>query len=235
VFGKRYRVKETSAGHRETGTASWYGWEFHGRKTSSGPPFNMFELTAAHKSLPIPTYARVTHLDNGRSIVVKINDRGPFVGERIIDLSYAAAHKLDLIVNGSGEVEVEAIIPGEGGPMYAQAASEPRLAAQAARERDEIALLAKKLEREENTPPPSAMPSKGIFLQLGAFANLDNAENLKARLESELDWLAGNLRIHAAGGIHRLHVGPYDNRAEAERAAERIRLAMGFQAAIVTR
>lgn len=235
VLGKEYIPNTSIRPYKARGGASWYGKKFHGNKTSIGEAYDMFGMTAAHTTLAIPSYVRVTNLSNGRSVVVRVNDRGPFHVGRIIDLSYAAAHKLDLIVNGSGEVEVEAIIPGEGGPIYAQAAPEPRQAAQAARERDEIALLAKQLEREETAPPPSAMPSKGIFLQLGAFANLDNAENLKARLESELDWLAGSLRIHAAGGIHRLHVGPYGNRAEAERAAERIRLAMGFQAAIVTR
>ena len=126
VFGKRYRVKETSAGHREIGTASWYGWDFHGRKTSSGPPFNMFELTAAHKSLPIPTYARVTHLDNGRSIVVKINDRGPFVGERIIDLSYAAAARLDMLDQGTARVEVTALAPYQFLPTLAARRAEAR-------------------------------------------------------------------------------------------------------------
>ncbi len=134
VFGKRYRVKETSAGHREIGTASWYGWDFHGRKTSSGPPFNMFELTAAHKSLPIPTYARVTHLDNGRSIVVKINDRGPFVGERIIDLSYAAAARLDMLDQGTARVEVVALAPYQFLPALAarRAEARERLASRAA-------------------------------------------------------------------------------------------------------
>lgn len=130
VFGRRYRVKETSEGHREIGTASWYGWDFHGRKTSSGPPFNMFELTAAHKSLPIPTYVRVTNLENGRSIVVKVNDRGPFVGERIIDLSYAAAARLDMLEHGTAQVEVVALEPYQ----YL-----PKLAAQRAKAQERLA------------------------------------------------------------------------------------------------
>ncbi|HCB12046.1 MAG TPA: septal ring lytic transglycosylase RlpA family lipoprotein, partial [Gammaproteobacteria bacterium] len=126
VFGRRYRVKETSEGHRETGIASWYGWDFHGRKTSSGPPFNMFELTAAHKSLPIPTYARVTNLENGRSIVVKVNDRGPFAGERIIDLSYAAAARLDMLNQGTAQVEVVALEPYQHLPQLAARRAEER-------------------------------------------------------------------------------------------------------------
>ncbi|HRE18415.1 MAG TPA: septal ring lytic transglycosylase RlpA family protein [Rhodocyclaceae bacterium] len=235
VLGKEYIPNTSVQPYKARGGASWYGKKFHGNKTSIGEPYDMFAMTAAHTTLAIPSYVRVTNLRNGRSVVVRVNDRGPFHVGRIIDLSYAAAHKLDLITNGSGDVEVEAIIPGESNPIYAQTAAEPRLAAQAARDRDEIAAFARKLEREETTPPPAALPGRGIFVQLGAFANLDNAENLKNRLESELDWLTGNLRIHASGGIHRLHVGPYGNRDEAERTAERIRLALGYKPTIVTR
>ena len=126
VFGRRYRVKETSAGYREQGTASWYGWEFHGRKTSSGPPFNMFELTAAHKSLPLPTYVRVTNLNNGRSTVVKVTDRGPFVGTRLIDLSYAAADRLGMLGRGTAPVEVVALEPYQFLPKLAALRAEQR-------------------------------------------------------------------------------------------------------------
>ncbi len=111
VFGKRYYVHNTSEGYRQRGTASWYGSQFHGKKTSSGPTFDMYEVTAAHKNLPIPTYARVTNLGNGRSIVVKINDRGPFVDDRVIDLSYAAATKLGMVEAGTAPVEVAALPP----------------------------------------------------------------------------------------------------------------------------
>ncbi len=146
VFGKRYRVKETSAGHREVGTASWYGWDFHGRKTSSGPPFNMFELTAAHKSLPIPTYVQVTNLENGRRLVVKVNDRGPFVGERIIDLSYAAAARLDMLDQGTAQVEVVALTPYQFLPTLAARRAEAReriasRAAESRRRQEQIAAI----------------------------------------------------------------------------------------------
>jgi len=138
VFGRRYRVKDSSEGHRETGVASWYGWDFHGRKTSSGPLFNMFELTAAHKSLPIPTYARVTNLENGRSIVVKVTDRGPFVDDRTIDLSYAAAARLEMLEQGTAQVEIVALAPYQ----YL-----PNLAARRSEQRERLASLA--LRREE--------------------------------------------------------------------------------------
>ena len=111
VFGRRYRVRETSEGYREQGTASWYGEDFHGRKTSSGSLYDMYELTAAHKSLPLPTYVRVTNLENGLSTVVKVTDRGPFVSGRIIDLSYAAALRLDMLQHGTALVEVAALEP----------------------------------------------------------------------------------------------------------------------------
>ena len=139
VFGRRYRVKETSEGYRETGIASWYGWDFHGRKTSSGPPFNMFDLTAAHKSLPLPTYVRVTNLENGRNVVVKVNDRGPFVGRRLIDLSYAAAGRLDMLEQGTTRVEVAALEPYQYLPDLAARRAElrERLAIQAARREQE--------------------------------------------------------------------------------------------------
>jgi rare lipoprotein A len=109
VFGKTYRVMDSAAGYYATGVASWYGKKFHGRLTSSGEPFDMFKLTAAHRSLPIPTYLKVTNLQNGRSTLVRVNDRGPFHSDRIIDLSYAAAVKLGFENGGTARVRVESI------------------------------------------------------------------------------------------------------------------------------
>ncbi len=104
-------MMETSEGYREVGIASWYGGYFHGRRTSSGDVYDMYQMTAAHKSLPLPTYVRVTHLGNGRSVVLRVNDRGPFVGDRIIDLSFAAATKLGMAEQGTAQVEVVALDP----------------------------------------------------------------------------------------------------------------------------
>jgi rare lipoprotein A len=109
VFGKTYQVMDSGAGYLETGLASWYGTKFHGRSTSSGEPYDMYQLTAAHRSLPIPAYVRVTNLDNGRSSVVRVNDRGPFHSDRIIDLSYAAAVKLGYADQGTARVRVESL------------------------------------------------------------------------------------------------------------------------------
>ena len=111
VFGKRYTVRASSAGYRERGTASWYGHPFDGRPTSSGEMYDMMELTAAHQTLPIPTWVEVTNLKNGKKVVVKVNDRGPFVGKRLIDLSYGAANALDMVREGTARVEVRAL-PG---------------------------------------------------------------------------------------------------------------------------
>ena len=112
VFGKDYRPLASLQPFRQRGMASWYGKRFHGKKTSSGEPYDMYKMTAAHPTLPIPSYARVTNLANGRRVVVRINDRGPFHAGRVIDLSYVAAHKLGYIAAGSAQVEVEAIVPG---------------------------------------------------------------------------------------------------------------------------
>lgn len=113
VFGERYHVRDSAAGFTERGTASWYGTKFHGRRTSSGEAYDMYAMTAAHKTLPLPTYVRVTNLNNGRSVVVRVNDRGPFHDGRIIDLSYAAALKLDVVATGTAPVEIVALEPGD--------------------------------------------------------------------------------------------------------------------------
>ncbi|MBI2307048.1 MAG: septal ring lytic transglycosylase RlpA family protein [Rhodocyclales bacterium] len=244
VFGKEYVPNTSVRPHRERGMGSWYGKKFHGQKTSIGEPYDMFAMTAAHPTLAIPSYARVTNLANGRSVVVRVIDRGPFHIGRVIDLSYAAAHKLDYIRNGSSQVEVEAIVPDATGVAYAQVApAEPRPAA--APQRDEIADIAEKLAGEEKplqkaatiglNGSGSAIPAGGVLLQLGAFANADNAETMRLRMLRELDWAESELRVNVSGGIHRLHLGPYANRAEAERAAERIRQSHGFKPTFVTR
>jgi len=124
VLGKTYHVLNTAAGYDTVGNASWYGRKFHGRLTSSGEPFDMYQLTAAHRTLPIPTYARITNLDNGRTTVVRINDRGPFHDNRIIDLSYAAAVKLGFAAVGTARVRVEVLEPGEDFVLQAGAFSD---------------------------------------------------------------------------------------------------------------
>ncbi len=125
VLGRRYYVLGSASGYLERGVASWYGPTFHGERTSSGEPYDMYGMTAAHKTLPLPTYARVTNLKNGRSIVVRINDRGPFVANRLIDLSYTAAAKLDMLREGTTLVEVRALVPGEPDTLTRAAETPP--------------------------------------------------------------------------------------------------------------
>jgi rare lipoprotein A len=168
VFGKQYTVMPTSSGYRERGVASWYGTKFHGNLTSSREPYDMYEMTAAHKTLPLPTYVRVRNLSNGRSVVVKVNDRGPFVHNRIIDLSYAAAMKLDMVTSGTGLVEVEAITfddpPGDR-PVRKTTTPQPAPVAPPA-------------------PSPQRIDEDRIFLQVGAFGSRGNAERRLAALRS---------------------------------------------------
>ena len=157
VMGQRYTVLATPAGYKERGVASWYGPNFHAKSTSLGDPYDMYAMTAAHKTLPIPAYVRVTNLDNGRSVVLRVNDRGPFVGNRIIDLSYTAAYKLDMLRAGTAFVEVEALEPGTLPSVAADLAPRP--------------------------PPTLAKPAR-LYVQAGAFAVEDNARRLVDRLRA---------------------------------------------------
>jgi len=234
VFGKEYVPNTAVKPYKARGIASWYGKKFHGQRTSIGEPYNMFAMTAAHPTLAIPSYARVTNVANGRSVVVRIIDRGPFHAGRLIDLSYAAAHKLDYIRSGSTLVEVEALVPDATGVSYAQVAqAEPRPLVRP--DGEELARLAAEARAEPPAAPAAASPASGVLLQLGAFANADNAESLRARMARELDGVDGELRVSSAGGIHRLQLGPFASRAEAERVAERIQQAHGFRPSLVTR
>jgi rare lipoprotein A len=246
VLGKSYVPNTALKAMRQRGVASWYGRKFHGQKTSIGEPYDMFAMTAAHPTLAIPSYARVTSLNNGKSVVVRVIDRGPFRAGRIIDLSYAAAHRLGYVNDGSAPVEVVALLPADfGSPPDAGAyapVSPP--AASVKPERDEyerlMAQLAQAPGEEDDAlampAAPAAMPSAGgIFLQLGAFASADNAESLRAHLARELDWLAEDIRIERGGDLHRVQLGPYASRADADKVAERILAALGYRPALVTR
>jgi len=254
VLGKAYEPQTTLRPHQERGVASWYGKKFHGQKTSIGEPYDMFAMTAAHPTLAIPSYARVTNVNNGKSVVVRVTDRGPFHADRVIDLSYAAAHRLGYVDSGSTLVNVESILPEGATTMsYAQVMSTPALGKTIgdSGEHDRIALLVTKLGLDKSAPLPSAqepVPStasvaapgapgqaRGVFLQLGAFASAENAESLRSHLLRELDWLNENVMVQAAGGMHRVHLGPYSTRSDAERVAERIRLALGYKPTFVSR
>lgn len=217
VFGRTYRVKRSAKGHVERGVASWYGPGFHAERTSSGEPYDMYAMTAAHKTLPIPVYVRVTNLENGRSVVVRVNDRGPFVGDRIIDLSYTAAHKLDMTRKGTALVEIRVIEPGDDSPP--PSVPLPMATATAA--------------NAPVPPVPAAIagPSAAIgvssrFLQTGSFSARANAEAMQRRLADS--GIRNTLVREALVGdrmVFRVQVGPLDGALEADDMIERLRIA----------
>ena len=175
VNGITYQVLTDAAGYNERGIASWYGRKFHGQRTSSGEPYDMYAMTAAHRSLPLPCYARVTNLQNGRSVVVKINDRGPFHENRLIDLSYAAAVKLDITASGTGMVEVRVLDPQEPAPAptIVQNGESPRL-----------------------------------YMQLGAFAQMENAQRLAGKLKDHGYQAIISPTQSGTELLHRVRLGP---------------------------
>ncbi len=233
VFGQRYYVMERADGYSERGIASWYGTQFHGKRTSSGEPYDMMAMTAAHKTLPLPTYVRVTNLDNGRSAVVKVNDRGPFKEGRIIDLSYAAATKLGVAGPGTARVEVVAISPGQGGSSTLAADEESSPGVVATPINVSRPSPAKPLPIVADQPivnePPAVTGGTGggaagermtVYLQAGAFASRANAERLKSRLAQEVR-LPISIEPVAVGNLtmHRVRLGPLGSFEEADRLA----------------
>lgn len=188
VFGQTYRVLPSSRGYREEGLASWYGDAFHGRPTSNQEVFDMHQLTAAHKTLPLPTYARVTNLENGRSVVVRVNDRGPFKGSRIIDLSFAAAQALDMVERGVAPVEVLALVPEEAEldrPLVRSAENLYLQLGAFAERRNAMTLLAKL--RAESLPPAQLVSQGGggksvHRVRIGPLGSADEADEVTARL-----------------------------------------------------
>jgi rare lipoprotein A len=232
VFGKRYRVRESSAGYREAGIASWYGHPFHGRKTSSGEIYDMNEMTAAHTTLPLPTWVEVTNLANGKRITVKVNDRGPFVGKRVIDLSYAAASALDMVRGGTAQVEVRAL----GGP--------PAMTTTTARVDRNRAPTSATARVKPAAPPPTEPPpdspqpivwspspppqleadGERLFAQAGRFTKRDDAVQLVDRLK---DQGVVNAFIVTEDGrrrsLHRVRVGPLPDETEVERVSDQLR------------
>jgi len=218
VFGREYVPQQNVQPFRQRGVASWYGRRFHGGRTSSGEPYDMYAMTAAHPTLPIPSYVRVTNIANGRAVIVRINDRGPFLHERVIDLSYAAAWKLGYIGDGSAVVDVEAIVPGEARPASPSPDAKPTHPAP-----------------PESASAPVAAESGGIYVQLAAFSARESAESFRARLLLELATLDRTIEIYPRDGLFRLHLGPYRSRAEANAVADQIRSTFDLKPHVVVR
>jgi rare lipoprotein A len=206
VFGKRYYTLKTSKHYDEIGVASWYGTQFHNRRTSSGEPYNMLAMTAAHKSLPLPTYVEVTNLSNNRKIIVKVNDRGPFESSRIIDLSYVAAKKLDVVRTGTAKVRVRAINTHKAP--------------------DKTTMFAKNSKQQPSIYKLPGATRQTMYLQVGAFRNKTNAERFKRQLSSMLNTPHVTvLKPNAKHPFYRVHVGPIKDVATVNRITSRLKSA----------
>ncbi len=231
VMGRNYTPMTRLEPYKARGIASWYGRRYHGKQTSSGEIYDMYAMSAAHTVLPIPSYARVTNVANGKSVVVRVNDRGPFIDNRLIDLSYTAAYKLGILGGGSGMVEVESIIPG----LTAAAAPAPPPTP--------VAIEAAPLPPVSVAAPAPVAPATssataaagGSYLQFGAFGVQANAESYLARLQTQVVWLAGTLRVQHSDGIYRVQAGPYASETAAREAAERAGQALGTKPVVLAR
>ncbi|MGJ8522137.1 Endolytic peptidoglycan transglycosylase RlpA [Carnimonas sp. R-84981] len=213
VSGQTYRVMDNASGYNEVGLASFYGTKFDGYATSNGERYDMYGMSAAHKTLPLPTYVRVTNLANGRHVIVRVNDRGPFHSDRILDLSYAAAYKLGYLNQGTARVRVEAIDPRQWNAD--DEASEPAEAVSSGA-----------------SAGPQQVPTAGsgnTYLQVAAVGNASSAEQLRQTLA---DKLGVNGRVVPFNGIYRVQAGPWDSPADVEDARRQLE-ALGYSHPLV--
>jgi rare lipoprotein A len=241
ALGNRYTPMTEYAPYKQRGIASWYGKRYHGQKTSSGEVYDMYGMTAAHTTLPLPSYARVTNPENGRSVIVRINDRGPFHSDRLIDLSYAAAYKLRIVGKGSGLVEVEAIDPrGElfkpknaAQPLATSSTPAPLVVPPPIDPPTELQAPPPEPIQTAQTPHTATSIAPGNYVQVGAFKFKDNSDKLTERLRQQN--LAENVAVESwyNAGTYRVRLGPYSSRADAERAAVRIKQALKVNAIVL--
>ena len=227
VFGKTYVPNVSSAPFRQQGIASWYGRKYHGQKTSIGETYDMYAMTAAHPTLPLPCYVRVSNPANGKSVVVRVNDRGPFHSDRIIDLSYVAAAKLDFARRGSAMVIVERVFAGE----REERAIPPVGVSPESRSTLAVVQMPAPVASVV-TVSPVVSDSGGLFLQLAAFSSRENAEIFRARMARELDWNREPLQVSRVDNLFRVRMGPYKNREEAEVIASQVRRSHDFSPVI---
>jgi rare lipoprotein A len=193
VFGKRYYILASSKNYEEQGIASWYGTRFHARRTSSGEPYNMLSMTAAHRTLPLPTYVQVTNLGNGKKVIVKVNDRGPFESNRIIDLSYVAAKKLGMLGRGTALVDVKAIDPSE------------------------------QIPRMRSITVYSLKANNNIYVQAGAFSNKHLAEKFRTRLQLKISSPIIITRSKHKRPLYLVKIGPITNTASVKHIHEKLK------------
>jgi rare lipoprotein A len=242
VLGKTYFPMQESRTYVASGTASWYGTKFHGQNTANGEVYDLYGMSAAHKTLPLPSYVRVTNLDNNKTVILRVNDRGPFYSDRIIDLSYAAAKKLGYAETGTARVKVEGIDPqqwwaakGRPAPLML---NEPKVAQNSA-----PVMTASAGTVEQWTPPPqqhaaavvpvqidakknASVPASGRYLQVGAFANPDAAELLRSKLSGMVSapvFISSIVRNQQT--LHRVRLGPIGSPGEIQQVQNSVRLA----------
>ena len=257
VFGKTYTpITDRATPFKQRGVASWYGKKFHGQKTSSGELYDMYKITAAHPTLPIPSYARVTNVDNGKQIIVRINDRGPFHSKRIIDLSYTAALKLGYLDKGSSVMEVERLLPTDIEKMAENRQNQPAPMVSSMPAKDAITVplpvaqevkadhisLDEFIASQENKPieklattSSSQSQTPAFYIQFGAYAIRANAEASMSSLKTKLEARLPDFDIVEQGSLYRLISGPFNTRAEATTAMVQNGQVAGFKALIVQR
>ena len=250
TLGQAYTPLTGDPALLQRGLASWYGRKFHGRSTANGETYNMYAMTAAHKTMPLPSYARVRNPANGREVVVRVNDRGPFHSDRVIDLSYTAALKLG-VLGGVAPVEIERITyeairagtwrtPANLASMAVAAPTlaprPPTLLTTAPALTAAAPEIPAPLPTEtQATAQPASKAARGFWLQLGAFAQRDGALGFQQRVASEVAWLAPLLAIFNERKLHRLQAGPYASRSDARQAADRLREALNLLPTVVER
>lgn len=210
ALGKYFTPMTELRPYRERGVASWYGRRYHGNNTASGEVYDMYAMTAAHPTLPLPSYVRVTNLENGKSIIVRLNDRGPFLSDRLIDLSYTAAYRLGILAGGSGQVEVESILPASHPTQFTQ-------------------LAATSSPITDNNTTMTI-----IYLQLGAFGSPDNAHHFLTQVRRKLPWLNESVNITKNNGLYKIHAGPYPDQILAKQAASTITQHLAITPLLVT-
>lgn len=272
ALGEKYTPMTAYQPYKASGIASWYGRRYHNNKTSSGEVYDMYAMTAAHPTLPIPSYVRVTNSQNGRSVVVRVNDRGPFKKDRLIDLSYAAAYKLRLSQQGSGPVEVEAIdtrglvaqtapkerlgdrayaavyklrtsgassgavaLANMGTPTVAVSPGAPVPAKPVQAAAPQAAAVTTQASAAAAAPVPAGMvPTRGTYIQVGAYKRKENAEQMIERLRQQSIVADGQVRNWYNGGVYRVRLGPYASAEDVERVTAQIRQQLGISNLVIT-
>lgn len=238
ALGENYIPQTTAEPYKKRGVASWYGKKFHGQRTSSGEVYDMYAMTAAHTTLPLPSYVKVTNLSNQKTVIVRVNDRGPFLHDRIIDLSYTAAHKLGIIGTGSGVVEVESIDTNavintltpntvDTQPLESSASAYTVAAAP-------VGTVLGNQPAIISAPPAAALAPQttntgSYYLQLGAFGSLQNAESFVQRMRTQLGDTGKQIDLSTKNGLTRVNIGPYASQSEARSSADSMASKLGFK------